>query len=166
MVSGLAGAQPARWAPRRRRGASPSVRRLRSARRWSRGPQASTGRGREGQRRGVQASTHGRHERGVQRRSELSARVPCLECREEERGERKREEREKRKVNDLTRFKLKNFNGNSKNFEHESCSKFKFLQLSFQAKLHLSNNLKVLTLNASLMNPLFFGVISKFHVIT
>jgi hypothetical protein len=72
------------------------------------------------------------------------ARVPCRERREEERGERKREEREKkRKVNDLTRFKLKNVNGNSKNFEHESCSKFKFLQLSFQSKLHLSNDLKV-----------------------
>ena len=34
-------------------------------------------------------------EHGVQRRSELSARVPCLERREEERGERKRAEREK-----------------------------------------------------------------------
>ena len=97
--------------------------------------------------------------------------MPCRERREEERGERKREGREKkRKVNDLTHFKLKNFNGNSKNFEHESCSKFKFLQLSFQAKIHLSNDLKVKNSNSSLnenpLNPLFFGVFSKFHVVT
>jgi len=32
----------------------------------------------------------------------------------------------------------------TKKFEHESCSKFKILQLSFQAKIHLSNNLKVI----------------------
>jgi len=75
--------------------------------------------------------------RGVQRRSELVLECPAASA------ERRKGEREKKKVNDLTHFKLKNFNGNSKNFEHESCSKFKFLQLSFQSKLHLSNDLKV-----------------------
>jgi len=54
-------------------------------------------------------------------------------------------------------------------FEHEICSKFKILQLSFQAKIHLSNDLKVknsnLNLNENPLNPLFFGVFSKFHVV-
>ena len=66
----------------------------------------------------------------------------------------------------LTRDFLKIFHGNSKKVEHENCSKFKFLQLYFQAKIHLSNDLKVKNLNSSLMNPLFLGVFSKFHVIT
>ena len=70
----------------------------------------------------------------------------------------------------LTRDFLKIFHGNSKKFEHKSCSKFKFLQLSFQAKLRLSNDLKVKNLNSSLnenpLNPLLFGVFSKFHVVT
>ena len=38
---------------------------------------------------------------------------------------------------------LKIFNGSSKNFEYESCSKFKTLQLSFQAQTHLNPTLKV-----------------------
>ena len=84
---------------------------------------------------------------------------------------REKESRErKREVNVLTRDFLKFFHGNSKNFEHESCSKFKILQLSFQVKLHLSNNLKVNNLKSSLnekpLNPLFFGVFSKFHIVT
>ena len=62
----------------------------------------------------------------------------------------------------LTRDFLNIFHGNSKKFEHESCSKFNFLQLSFQAKIHLSNDLKVKNLKSSLnenpLNPLFFGV--------
>jgi len=41
---------------------------------------------------------------------------------------RKRDEREVRK---LTLSFLKIFNGSSKSFEYESCSKFKILQLSF-----------------------------------
>ena len=45
---------------------------------------------------------------------------------------------------------FKVFGVSIKNFEHESCSKFKFLQLSFQVKLHLSNNLKVNNLKSSL----------------
>ena len=77
-----------------------------------------------------------------------------------EEGERRERERE------LTLIFLKIFNGSSKKFEYESCSKFKFLQLSFQAKLRLSNDLKVKNLNSSLMNPLFLGVFSKFHVVT
>ena len=73
-----------------------------------------------------------------------SARACALEWprREGERG-REREGREKERVNVLTCVFLKIFHGNSKNFEHESCSKFKILQLSFQVKLHLSNDLKV-----------------------
>ena len=77
-----------------------------------------------------------------QQRSEAaSARaLKCLRARTEqrgesqrgrERGEREREWREGEKVSGLTWFKLKIFNGNSKNFEHESCSKLNFLQLSF-----------------------------------
>ena len=89
---------------------------------------------------------------------------PCAR-REEERGERERGER-KREVNGLTRFKLKIFNWNSKKFEYKSCSKFKFLQLSFQAKLRFSNDLKVKNLNSSLMNPQFLGVFSKFPIVT
>ena len=54
-----------------------------------------------------------------------------------------KEEREERSTC-LTRDFLKIFHGSSKKFEHESCSKFKFLQLSFQAKIHLSNDLKVI----------------------
>ena len=65
-------------------------------------------------------------------------------------GKGEREGREKERVNVLTCVFLKIFHGNSKNFEHESCSKFKFLQLSFQVKLHLSNNLKVKNLKSSL----------------
>ena len=56
--------------------------------------------------------------RGMQRRSELVLECPAASA-ERRKGEREREKREKkRKVNDLTRFKLKNFNGNSKNGEH------------------------------------------------
>ena len=81
-----------------------------------------------------------------------------------------REGREKERVNVLTCVFLKIFHGNSKNFEHKSCSRFKFLQLSFQVKLHLSNNLKVNNLKSSLnekpLNPLFYRVFSKFHVVT
>ena len=98
---------------------------------------------------------------------------PVLECpaaRAQGGGKGEREGREKERVNVLTCVFLKIFHGNSKNFEHESCSKFKILQLSFQVKLHLSNNLKVNNLKSSLnekpLNPLFFGVFSKFHVVT
>ena len=77
-----------------------------------------------------------------QQRSEAaSARaLKCLRARTEqrgesqrgrERGEREREWREGEKVSGLTWFKLKIFNGNSKNFEHESCSKLNFPPLSF-----------------------------------
>ena len=52
-------------------------------------------------------------------------------------GERRRRERE------LTLIFLKIFNGSSKKFEYESCSKFKILQLSFQAYFHLKLRLKV-----------------------
>ena len=105
----------------------------------------------------------------VQRRSEPGARVPCRACTGRRKGG-EREGREKERVNVLTCVFLKIFHGNSKNFEHESCSKFKILQLSFQVKLHLSNNLKVNNLKSSLnekpLNPLFFGVFTKFHVVT
>jgi len=47
---------------------------------------------------------------------------------------------------------LKIFHGNSKKFEHKSCSKFKILQLSFQARTHLSNDLKVIL---NFQKPLF-----------
>ena len=48
-----------------------------------------------------------------------------------EEGERRERERE------LTLIFLKIFNGSSKKFEYESCSKFKILQISFQAQTHL-----------------------------
>ena len=74
-------------------------------------------------------------------------RARVLECpaarREEDRGREKESRERKREVNVLTRNFLKIFHGNLKKFEHESCSKFKFLRLSFQAKLRLSNDLKV-----------------------
>ena len=111
---------------------------------------------------------------GRQRCSELArvrARVPACSGKgkggERERGERKRE---KERVNVLTQGFLKIFHGNSKNFEHESYSKFNFLQLSFQEKIRLSNDLKVKNVNSSLnenpLNPVFFGVFTKFHVVT
>ena len=75
-------------------------------------------------------------QRGSERtRAQVPARAHRAERRESagkrERGEREREWREGEKVSGLTWFKLKIFNGNSKNFEHESCSKLNFLQLSF-----------------------------------
>ena len=86
------------------------------------------------------------------RRSELgsgaaSARaLKCLRARTEQRGEsqrgRERGERE-RESQYFGLIQTQIFHGNSKNFEHESCSKFNFLQLSFQAKLRLSNDSKV-----------------------
>ena len=88
------------------------------------------------------------------------------EAEEQSEGREKREKEREREVNVLTRDFLKIFHGNSKKFEHESCSKFKFLQLLFQDKIRLSNDLKVKNLNSSLMNPLFLGVFSKFHVVT
>ena len=66
------------------------------------------------------------------------------EAEEQSEGREKREKEREREVNVLTRDFLKIFHGNSKKFEHESCSKFKFLQLSFQDKIHLSNDLKVI----------------------
>ena len=65
------------------------------------------------------------------------------EAEEQSEGREKREKEREREVNVLTRDFLKIFHGNSKKFEHKSSSKFKFLQLSFQAKIHLSNDLKV-----------------------
>jgi len=46
------------------------------------------------------------------------------------------EERRERERVDFDFF-LKFFNGSSKKFEYESCSKFKILQLSFMAQTHL-----------------------------
>jgi hypothetical protein len=113
-----------------------------------------TGRGR-GRSAGERAHSSGEGgsaaQRARQRRSECT-RGACLsvcarregrESEGEREGREKREWREKERVNPLTCSKLKIFHGNSKNFEHKSCSKFKFLQLSFQAKLRLSNDLKV-----------------------
>ena len=75
-------------------------------------------------------------QRGSERtRAQVPARAHRAERRESagkrERGEREREWREGEKVSGLTWFKLKIFNGNSKNFEHESCSKLNFPPLSF-----------------------------------
>ena len=55
---------------------------------------------------------------------------------EGERGERERVERER----DLTLSFLKNFHMNSKISKNKSCSKFKILQLSFQAQTHLKRS--------------------------
>ena len=139
------------WALRRRGGASPcachgvrvnglgvsgarGVRTLErggSQRRAARQRAASGGR----QRLSAAARPRQRHSEAASARA-----LKCLRARTEqrgesqrgrERGERERERREGEKVSGLTWFKLKIFNGNSKNFEHESCSKLNFLQLSF-----------------------------------
>jgi len=55
---------------------------------------------------------------------------------EGERRERERVERER----DLTLSFLKNFHMNSKISKNKSCSKFKILQLSFQAQTHLKRS--------------------------
>ena len=93
------------------------------------------------------------------------AALPWPKQRSRVRGER-RERKKEREVNVLTRDFLKIFHGNSKKFEHESFSKFKFLQLSFQDKIHLSNDLKVKNLKSSLnenpINPLFSGFSPNF----
>ena len=52
------------------------------------------------------------------------------------------EERRERERVDFDFF-LKFFNGSSKKFEYESCSKFKILKLSFQAFFSLKLHLKV-----------------------
>ena len=77
------------------------------------------------------------------RRWQRRATLPWPKQRSRVRGER-RERKKEREVNMLTRDFLQIFHGNSKKFEHESSSKFKFLQLSFQAKIHLSNDLNVI----------------------
>jgi len=46
-------------------------------------------------------------------------------------SEGRERERDEREVRELTLCFLKIFNGSSKSFEYESCSKFKILQLSF-----------------------------------
>jgi len=58
-----------------------------------------------------------------------------------------------------------------KKFEYESCSKFKILQLSFQAHFHLKLRLKVKNSNLNAkekitLNTLFFEFFSKFCVLT
>ena len=78
-----------------------------------------------------------------------SGSIAALLCRAwpgagEREGERKGEVEREERSTFLTHDFLKNFHGNSKKFEHGSCSKFKILQLSFQAKIHLSNDLKVI----------------------
>ena len=90
------------------------------------------------------------------------------EARESE-GEREKREKE-RKDRELTLNVLKIFNGSSKKFEYESCSKFKILQLSFQAHFHLKLHLKVINSNLKAkeitLNTLFFEFFSKFCVLT
>ena len=86
--------------------------------------------------------------------------------REARESEGEREEREERKVRELTLNFLKIFNGSSKKFEYESFSKFKILQLSFQAHFHLRFALKVTNSNLNAkeitLNTLFFEFFSKF----
>ena len=64
----------------------------------------------------------------------------ALECREWKK--REWEERDEG-VNESDSEIVKIFNWNVKKFEYESCSKFKSLQLSFQAQTHLNPTLKV-----------------------
>ena len=78
-----------------------------------------------------------------------SGSIAALLCRPwpgagEREGERKGEVEREERSTFLTHDFLKIFHRNSKKFEHESCSKFKILQLSFEAKIHLSNDLKVI----------------------
>ena len=72
------------------------------------------------------------------------AALPWPKQRSRVRGERRERKKERERSTCLTREFLKIFHGNSKMFEHEICSKFKILQLSFQAKIHLSNDLKII----------------------
>jgi len=170
-----------------RHGGVAARRRARVAACASTGPRCRLdGRGGEGQRaRGACALERGlmarpskgaaRRQQGSERGGAAAQRARVLEgsaARTQGGGKgREKESRErKREANVLTRDFLKIFHGNSKKFENESCSKFKFLQLFFQAKIHLSNDLKVKNLKSSLNekppNPLFFVVFSKFHVVT
>ena len=95
--------------------------------------------------RGSSAASCGRYSEGRH-----SSALPCSALRPGSReagggrkeGERERVERE-REVRELTLNFLKIFNGSSKKFEYKSCSKFKILQLSFQAHFHLKLHLKV-----------------------
>ena len=87
------------------------------------------------------------------------------EAEEQSEGKEKREkgrERERGLTKIFSKFSMET----RKKFEHESRSKFKFLQLSFQAKIHLSNDLKVKNLTSNLnenpLNPLFSGFAPNF----
>ena len=86
-------------------------------------------------------------------RAGVRARVAQREQRSQGReGEREKE----RKVRELSLKFLKIFNGNFKNFEYESCSKCRNLQLLFQAFPHLRFRLKVTNsnLNAKENHPI------------
>ena len=83
------------------------------------------------------------------------------------------EREEKRSKQCLAWFdqgKLKIFELNLKCFEYQSCSSCHNLQLWFQTFSHLRLGLKVKNSNSSSnvnpLNLLFFGVFSKFHVVT
>ena len=73
-------------------------------------------------------------------------------------------------VRELTLNFLKIFNGSSKNFEHESCSKRRNLQLLFHPFSHLRFCLKVTNSNLNAkeitLYTLFFEFLSKFCVLT
>ena len=96
---------------------------------------------------------------------------PCArEAGKQEEGERRERERVERE-RDLTLSFLEIFHMNSKISKNKSCSKFKILQLSFQAHFHLKLRLKVKNSNLNAkekitLNTLFFEFFSKFCVLT
>ena len=108
-------------------------------------------------------SARGRCSGGAASMALLGARVQGVK---EEREKREKE----REVRELTLNFLKIFNWSSKKFEYESFSKFKILQLSFQAHFHLRFGLKVTNSNLNAkeitLNTSFFEFFSKFCVLT
>ena len=75
---------------------------------------------------------------------------------------RERERERESEVRELTLNFLKIFNGSSKKFEYESFSKFKILQLSFQAHFHLRFGLKVTNSNLNAKENTLYTLFSNF----
>ena len=80
----------------------------------------------------------GQHSPGWCSELRQAAVMPCSALRSGSReAEQRREKGGRERERELTLIFLKIFNGSLKKFEYESCSKFKILQLSFQAQTHL-----------------------------
>ena len=165
--AGQLGQRPRRSAGRGRRRAAVVTRRARQSR-----AQRRCKRG--GSRRvqsvvAMQARRLGLECAGAAKVSGRRARRPTCSTRVRERRE-KQEKRSKQCLAWFDRGKLKIFELNLKSFEYQSCSSCQNLQLWFQTFSHLRLGLKVKNSNSSSnenpLNLLFFGVFSKFHVVT